>query len=422
MALDGEELKRRRQERDALRRKRLRQQRILILGLLAAAAVLLLCGLLIFAMTRRGGSPVRNTEPHTENTAAVSTNPTEVIHFAAAGDLHITDRVVASGGANGDFAKVFQDVLPVLAGADLTSVNLEGLVCGAPYGTQTASAPESLLRALANAGVDMVQMANSYSLNNGLGGLAASLKAIRAAGMEPLGAYADKEEFEMYDGFSLYDVRGVKVGVFAMTKGMGGISLPVGNAVCVNVLYDDYATTYQTVNTDRISHILESVEREKPDIVIALLHWGSEYDDNQSKSQKKIQKLLLEGGVDVIIGTHPHYVQQVTRDEETGAIVAYSLGDFLGDADRSGTEYSIILDLEITKDNVTGETLVTDWKYIPTYTVWEEDGTARVVRLEEAMVSHENGEIGCVSDAVYQNMTAALEKIKERVTPVVEEG
>ena len=90
---------------------------------------------------------------------------------------------------------------------------------------------------------------------------------------------------------------------------------------------------------------------EKPDITIALLHWGSEYNDDISDTQKSIVNLMKKQGVDVILGTHPHTVQAIEYDELAGTLVAYSLGDFFGDASRGGTNYSIILDLEITKDS-----------------------------------------------------------------------
>lgn len=69
------------------------------------------------------------------------------------------------------------------------------------------------------------------------------------------------------------------------------------------------------------------------------------------------------------MGTHPHLVQQVLYDESAGTLVAYSLGDFYGDGSRGGTNYSIILDVEITKDDERRTTKVTGYSYTPIYTV-----------------------------------------------------
>lgn len=421
MALNSEEFRRRREAREAQRKAWAARQKKLTLRLLIAAGVLLAVGVLIFALSRAGSSGPEDTVPTVE-AQPTDTQPPDltektVIHFVAGGDLNVTDKVVAAGGENYDYEKTFLDILPVLAGADLTTVNLEGNVCGAPYGTATASAPQSLLQALADAGVDMIQMANSRSIHNGLAGLSETLTNIRAAGMEPLGAYANHDDFNAYEGYSVFEVNGVKVGVVAITKGMDGLGLPAGSEFCVNVMYKDYATTYQKVNTGRLQELMKDVKLEQPDVIIALLHWGSEYNDAVSKSQTAVRKLLLDEGVDVIVGTHPHYVQAIETDEATGGIVAYSLGDFLGDGVRAGTAYSILLDLEITKDHATGTSAVTKVDYIPIYTVKDEDGGMRILRLREAVAAYENGEIGCVTKAQYTEMVDALAKIEARVTP-----
>lgn len=426
MALDSEEFKRRRQEKAALRRKRLRQQRKIMIACLIAAGVLLVLGGIVFAISRGvgGKQPTEPTQPlSTGSTAPTQTDPAEtedsdlaVMHFLAAGDLNITDQVVAAGGENFEYGEVFKDVLPVLAGADLTTVNFEGNACGEPYGSATVSAPNSLLKALSNAGVDMLQMANSRSIYNGMPGLATTLRNIRQAGMEPIGAWEDRADFDAHQGYSIYEVNGIRVGVIAFTKGMDGMALPDGYGLCVNLMYNDYASTYQSVYKARLEWLMAEVDQESPDIVIVLVHWGSEYNDTQSKTQKEIRNILINNGANAIIGTHPHYVQAIERDP-SGTVVAWSLGDFLGDAEKAGTEYSVLLDLEITKNTVTGDTYISDYNYIPIYTVKEADGRMRVVRLREAITAYENREIGCVSTEVYTSMVAALEKIESRVNP-----
>ena len=129
------------------------------------------------------------------------------------------------------------------------------------------------------------------------------------------------------------------------------MGLPSGSEDCVNILYEDYDSTYKTVATDKITKILKNVESEKPDITIAMLHWGSEGTDSHSDTQERIVTLMMKNGVDVIIGSHPHRVHKIDFDKAAGTLIAYSLGDFFGDASAGGSNYSIILDIEITKDN-----------------------------------------------------------------------
>ena len=347
-----------------------------------------------------------------------------VLHFVAGGDLTITDQLITVGERGYD--AILQDIAPLIADADLSTINLEGNLAGAPYGTNTGSAPQSLAYALQKTGLDMVQLANSFSNSRGPSGLHVTIDSAMAAGLEPVGVFKDTEQFREKRGFSLFQVKGVKIAVVAFTKGLNGMSLLSGNEDCVNLLYEDYDTTYQKINTDGIHAILDDIDREMPDIVIALVHWGSEFNDNISSTQKSIIKLLQGRGVDAIIGTHPHYVQKLELNEETGQFLAYSLGSFVPsypDKEKesvldfhpvAGTEYSILLDLEITKSAATGEARITGYSYTPLFSVSTED-SLRVVRLENAMAAYENNHLDAVSKDIYDDMVYAKKRIEARV-------
>ena len=430
MAFNMDELHRRKAQREQQRQERLQQQKKLMFRLAIAGGVLVAVAVLILAISFGAPkSPDTQTEPPVQTSAnqgtaqatETTTPPTTVVRFTAVGDLNVTEKVVASGGPGYDYTNTFMDVLPVLSEADLTVVNLEGTLCGAPYGTEPdRSAPQTMLTALVNAGVDLVQTANSYTIKKGVSGMGMTLANLRVAGLESVGAYATQEEYKKAGGYTIRDVNGVKVAVVGFTKGMDGMALPVGSEDCVNLLYTDYASSYRDVDEDGIKALLRRVEKEKPDMTIALVHWGSEYNDIHSDSQAQIRQLLLEQGVDAIIGTHPHYVQELEYDPDKGTVVAYSLGDFISDAERSGTEYSIALHLEITKDNTAGTTKITNCSYTPLYTAVQEDGTVRVVRLEAAMRAYQAGYIGKVNKEAYSGMEYALQRIQERVNPTKE--
>jgi poly-gamma-glutamate synthesis protein (capsule biosynthesis protein) len=173
---------------------------------------------------------------------------------------------------------------------------------------------------------------------------------------------------------------------------------------------------YQNVDTEKITSILASVAKEKPDVTVALLHWGSEFNNTISSSQEKIVNLMQANGVDAIIGTHSHYVQKMTFDADSGKFVAYSLGDFFSDAQKAGTEYSVILDLEITKSATTGNTQITNFTYTPIFTVSGEGKPLRLVRLAEAMRAYEEGHLDRVSPETYEAMTYAMTRISARIT------
>ncbi len=413
----------RRQAAEARRRKLQRQRSFLI-----AVAVVAVCLLIGFVQVLRSIADGENPSTKPSTTAPSTSlvpNPTEpkepqtVITLTFGGDLNVTDKVIASGETGGkyDFTNQFSDVASIFAQADASVLNFEGNLVGAPYGSASGSAPEALMQAMRAAGLDFVQMANSCSVNNGLGGLGQTLNGIRQNGMEPLGAFASTQEYKQTEGFTLRNIGGLRVAFVAFTKGFNNMGLPAGSEDCVNLLYTDYSSNYQKVDTEGINAVLEAVRAQQPDVTIALLHWGSEFNSSISKSQDKIRQLLIDGGVDAIIGTHPHLVQKVEQDEESGALVAYSLGDLFGDAEKEGTQYSVVLQLQFTRDNYTGETKLTAWDYVPVYTLTpERDGEAmRVVRIREAISMYENNHVSKVSREAYENMKAALKRIEARM-------
>lgn len=407
MAFDPEEFKRRRAEREKLRQERAAKAKKRTIISLIAGGILLVVGILSIALSLRGCD---NT-PAAEQTTSAPPDVT-TIHLAAAGDLNITEKVVASGSGE-DYSGLFMDIAGVLAHADITTVNLEGGLYGAPYGVD-ASAPPALANALKNAGVDLVQVANSYTIYKGTAGLSTTLQSLRSAGLEPVGAYATANDAKAGKGYTLREVNGIKIAFVSFTKGMDGMALPPGSEGCVNLLYKDYSSAYQEVDTEGIQKVLNAAARAKPDLTVALLHWGSEFNDTVSVTQEEITKLMLDGGVDAIIGTHSHYVQKMVFDPEAGTFVAYSLGDLLSDADRAGSEYSVILDLEITKNNETGATKITNFSYTPIFTVASDTGV-KSLRISSAMDAYETGYLDRVSDETYAAMQYALTRIEARI-------
>ena len=403
MSLDAEELKRRRQERTR-RRKAANRRLWLRIGIAALILALVIGSIFLVSYLSRvfRESKPQPTEP-----------PATVIHLAAAGDLTVTDRVVASGGDGFNYTKAFLDVAHLFGSADISVLNFEGNLVGSPYGSAYMSAPDSMMQALDKSGVDLIQLANSYSIKNGMSGLTDTIDAVRAAGMEPLGVYSDNNSFRKSGGYTICTVEGIRIAFVAFTKGMDGMTLPTGNEDCVNLLYTDYDSAYQTVNTQKISAVFDAIAKEKPDLTVALVHWGSEFNDTVSPTQEKICNLMLEKGADAIIGTHPHYLQQMIFNEAAGTFIAYSLGDFFGDGQRSGSEYSVVLDLEITK-TYDGVTKITGFSYTPIFTVSDE-ADLRVVRIHETMHAYDSKYISRISEATYKSMEYALDRIEARI-------
>ena len=427
------EAQRRRKAR--LAKKARMQRRRRSVALIAAAVALVVLVLLFGRGAQQPEDPVETTLPPQttapQQTTPQQTNPqqpdeaapqtgTTVIHVAVAGDLNVTDYVLENAAhENGyDFSESFLDVAPILSGADLALLNFEGNLSGGSYGSTTGAAPLELPKALKAIGVDAVQTANSAAIRQGVSGLVTTLDAFEHVGLTSLGTYADAADFRRSGGYEIVEVNGIRIALIAFTKGMDNLGLPAGSENCVNVLYEDYATTYQNVAEDKINSILRNVRAAEPDYIIALLHWGSEYNDEHSATQEEIRELLFAGGVDAIVGTHSHRVQAVEFDRDAGTFTAYSLGDFYSDTVEAGTNYSVVLNLQITRDNATGETKLTDYTCTPIYNMTPDESretALRLVRTETAMEGFEIGIYNSISQELYDNMAYTLERIEYRL-------
>lgn len=89
------------------------------------------------------------------------------------------------------------------------------------------------------------------------------------------------------------------------------------------------------VSDSRLENILERVReaREEADIVVVSLHWGEEYAPGPSEEQRELARASIDAGADLVIGHHPHVVQEVERYKS--GWIAYSLGNFIFDQNFS---------------------------------------------------------------------------------------
>lgn len=403
-----EQLRQDRRLGKARRRKRLLRKLLPVFLLLIAA-------LGIFLLVRFTG---KEEETEVPSTLAPGSS---VVTLNFVGDISLDEAMLKSfqKGSDYDFTPLLRRVIPRLASADLTVGNLEGNVSVSGSIADNVY-PPALLRDLYAAGFDILQTANSYSIQNGIAGLTETRQAIQAAGMEALGTWVSEEDREQ-NHVLIREVNGMRIAFLAFTKGMNNLRLPTGTDYCVDLLYTDYDTNYSKIARTAISAAVEEAKLQQPDLIVAMLHWGSEYDKEIADSQKEIAKLLFENGVHLIIGSHSHFVgalelknRNVTYDG--GNFIAYSLGDFISTADTSTARNGCVLSLTVCKDE--DGIRITDLHYSPTYSSApsEDLGTEdyEVLDTLDAISFYKNGYYDRVSDKLYEKLISAVEKMKEQ--------
>lgn len=290
-----------------------------------------------------------------------------------------------SGGAY-DFSNTFKYVKDIISEADYAVVNFETTLAGpnvAYSGFPSFNAPDELLDAAKGAGFDMMLFANNHCYDTNLAGLLRTQEQFASHGLDYIGAKKDPSD----DAYAIVDINGIKVGMFNYADDLSGGATDRrtinGKAIKNGEL--GYMNLYNLSLLDELYSEVESViakmKSEGADIIIAYMHWGSEYKIKHNNYQAEVAQALADRGVDVIIGGHPHVIEEaeiLTSKNDPGhrTLCFYSLGNFVSNQNRrtlgesigyrNYTEAGLMVTLTVRKYS-TGEAMITKAEQIPTF-------------------------------------------------------
>jgi poly-gamma-glutamate synthesis protein (capsule biosynthesis protein) len=220
------------------------------------------------------------------------------------------------------YGYAFEGIAPLLSHSNLVVANLEGPVThlDQPAGKLDTgrkrywyrAIPDSL-KAMSEAGVGVVSLANNHVLDFGVEGLANTFDALDAAGIAHCGAGLNAEQARRP---AIVRVGGCRIGFLSV---MQRYDMYVRERL--------YASPVRPGPMRMRSHRLrEDVAelRQHVDLVVVLAHWGRNYRPVSGR-QRRLAAVLVEAGADLVIGHHPH----VPHDIEivNGRPVFYSLGN-----------------------------------------------------------------------------------------------
>lgn len=124
----------------------------------------------------------------------------------------------------------------------------------------------------------------------------------------------------------IIEKNGVKVGFASFTLGTN-IKPDKDNVDLINYYKDPYT---KEILKDKIKEQVNYL-KENADVVIALMHWGTEFTFVPNNEQKELAKYLSDLGVNIIVGSHSHSIQPIEMVGNT--LVYYSLGNFVSSDD-----------------------------------------------------------------------------------------
>jgi poly-gamma-glutamate capsule biosynthesis protein CapA/YwtB (metallophosphatase superfamily) len=277
-----------------------------------------------------------------ESGGPLRARPTEkappVIRLVAVGDICLANGVDEAMSARGR-GYPFELMKATLRGADVAFGNLECCLAtgGSPVPKQyNFRAQTRGALALAEAGFDVLSLANNHSLDFGKEALAETVRNVKLSGMAPVGGGETLDEAR---SLRIIERNGVKTGFLAY--------LGLFPAV-VALRHDEPGVAMADIARIRREC---SAARRKVDFLIVSMHAGKEYTFFHSPRQKEIARAAIDSGADLVIGHHPHVVQDT--EVYRGKLIVYSLGNFIFDPSPTflrdgGRRWSAMLEAELS--------------------------------------------------------------------------
>ncbi len=283
---------------------------ITCLALLAAA---------FFSMTGCGGAGETGRRVEMGDVPAKlvkAMEKSEMVTVAAGGDVNFGDGVTPTLTENG-LGYPFEDVAYIFEGADLGFVNLECAISSGgspvPGKEYCFRGPSDSAAALSGGGVDIVSFANNHSKDYGTSAFLDTMTHLQESGVAWCGA--GKNAAEAYAP-TIMEVRGRKVAFVAFTW-----VIPDGWPAT-----EDNPGCATTTDTERVAATIRDAD-SRADYVVASFHWGIELATAPNEAQRRLARLSVDSGADLVLGHHPHVVQgfEVYKNR----LIAYSLGNYV---------------------------------------------------------------------------------------------
>ena len=267
------------------------------------------------------------------------------------------------GGSEYDFSSYFSLIEEQIKEADVAIANMEFTLAGEPYsGYPCFSAPDTLADYLAECGFDVFLAANNHIFDKGAHGAERTVETYRRLEDEKgirFSGLAGSEEEQQERNPLIIRSKGIQLALLNATY---GTNLGLGA---------HWPKTNYLSARSQMESALSKAKEVDADLTIVFPHWGTEYELKHSASQEETAGWLARNGADMIIGAHPHVIQdfqmlEVYDDGSKRTVpVAYSLGNAVSNMSARNTQLELMATIRIVMHgNGDVETLPVEFTYL----------------------------------------------------------
>lgn len=247
-----------------------------------------------------------------------------------------------AGGKGYDYSGCFTYIAPTVTQADYAVCNLEVPLGGGPdyTGFPCFSAPDSYAVALKDAGFDMLLTANNHCLDRRDKAARRTITVLDSLGIDHTGTFHDDADRTASLPL-IREINGFKIGFLNYTYGTNGIE-PQDNV------------EVSLIDRDAMAREIKLTRDAGAELIVVAIHWGIEYVLLENESQRSTADFLLNQGVDMVIGGHPHVIQpmKMVKNPVTGknSVVVYSLGNFISNMKTGDTRGGALINVTVKRD------------------------------------------------------------------------
>ncbi|HCT64569.1 MAG TPA: hypothetical protein DIC60_04795 [Lachnospiraceae bacterium] len=260
--------------------------------------------------------------------------------------------------------------------------------------------PHEFIEASKKAGINVFMTSNNHVLDRGEKGAVKTMEWIEKYEIPYTGTFKTSQDRQENPVLFL-NKNGIKIALVNYTEFLN-MGVPK-NSYMVNI-----------IDPNQIKKDIQFAKDSKADIIIAWLHFGTEYQRQASDKQKQLVSEVASDGADIIIGSHPHVIEPMEVIDVNGkkVFVAYAIGNFISNQYWRYSTDGMILNIDLAKKD--GKTSFININYIPTQVVREYFGTQTI---NEVAVKESDKASDFITGAISQGILKGNE-VKFRVVPV----
>ena len=258
-----------------------------------------------------------------QETEAATGDVTTASVIAVGDNLYHQSLIDAGVSEDGtwNYDKIYTHITDAIKDADIRMIDQETVFTTDHDNVSSYpsfATPTEVGDAIIKAGFNVVESANNHIDDFGEGFLTDTLNFWKTnyPDVTLIGIHDSQEDA---DTVKIREVNGIKIAFLDYTYGtnVGGIE---GKDYMIDMIRKDKITT------------MIQKAKQQADCIIFVAHWGTEDETMPNEYEKQWAAYLMEQGVNVIIGGHPHVLQpygRLTDDKGNETVVFYSLGNFV---------------------------------------------------------------------------------------------